>query len=295
MNVGIAVKRSAYDHYIKDGPLEEQFDADDREAIIEGHQEHYETLDDIVGALEEAEHEYDIAYVPDADEEVFEDSEYVVSVGGDGTVLETARYLEDTPLVAVRSTGTSTGALCRFRRDSYEEAVGAIEDPDIEEWTRIDAELDGEEFTALNEVYVGAYPSQKVTDLEYEVGDEEGTHRGSGMVIATPAGRSGWHDNILQSQHMDEDIEIDDPAHTTEELYYIGREPLEPEWAAEGVLAADAEMELFSGMNDNIEGIVSPDGSDGERMREFSRGSTLRVSVSDSPLRMVAAETTDRR
>lgn len=287
MNVGIAVKRSAYDHYIQDGPLEEQFDADDREAILEGHQEHYDTLENVVDALEDAGHTYDIAYVPDSPDDAFGDHEYVVSVGGDGTVLETARYLEDTPLAPLRSTGTSTGALCRFHRDAYEEVVEDLEDPEVEDWTRIDADVDGEEFTALNELYVGAYPSQKVTDLDYEIGDEEGTHRGSGMVIATPAGRSGWHDNILQSQHMDEDLEIDDPSHTVEELYYIGREPLEPHWAAEGVIGRDDTMEISSGMNDNVEGIVSPDGSDGERMREFSRGSTLRVSVSDSPLRVV--------
>lgn len=288
--VGIAIKHSAYDHYIEDGPLDEQFGIEDQESILEGHQEHYETVERIVSGLEDAGYETQISYVPDEDPDALEDPDYAISVGGDQTVMETAAHLDETPLAAVRSTGTSTGGLCQFPRDQYGQVIAELEELSVEDWTRVDGKLDGEAFTALNELYVGAHGSQKVTDVHYDDGTGEDRHRGSGLVIATPAGRSGWYDNILDSQHMGEEIEIESPDPTEERLYYIGREPLSPELAAQGELDGDAEMTVRSRMNDNIDGIVSADGSDGARKTGFRRGEELTITVSETPLRMLVPD-----
>lgn len=131
---------------------------------------------------------------------VNKDTDLVICLGGDGTVLYCARYLQDLgiPILAI-NVGT----------------FGYITEISVEEWQEaIDYFLDGKNtisrrlmirvgvfrkgkkvFTAhgLNEMVVSSSGISKVVSLSLRIGSTEaGFFRSDGMIIATPTGSTGY-------------------------------------------------------------------------------------------------------
>ncbi|WP_319755983.1 NAD(+)/NADH kinase [uncultured Sphaerochaeta sp.] len=131
---------------------------------------------------------------------VNKDTDLVICLGGDGTVLYCARYLQDLgiPILAI-NVGT----------------FGYITEISVEEWQEaIDYFLEGKNtisrrlmirvgvfrkgkkvFTAhgLNEMVVSSSGISKVVSLSLRIGSTEaGFFRSDGMIIATPTGSTGY-------------------------------------------------------------------------------------------------------
>ena len=131
---------------------------------------------------------------------VKKDTDLVICLGGDGTVLYCARYLQDLgiPILAI-NVGT----------------FGYITEISVEEWQEaIDYFLEGKNtisrrlmirvgvfrkgkkvFTAhgLNEMVVSSSGISKVVSLSLRIGSTEaGFFRSDGMIIATPTGSTGY-------------------------------------------------------------------------------------------------------
>ena len=125
---------------------------------------------------------------------LFTREDLVLVVGQDGLVANAAKYLTGQLVVGV-DPGGGTGALARTRPERAAALVRDLargREPRAEEIAMVRAEADdGQELTALNEVFLGDVGHQSARYLLSAPGGRE--HQcSSGVIVATGAGSTGW-------------------------------------------------------------------------------------------------------
>ncbi len=120
----------------------------------------------------------------------------IVAVGGDGTVLDIARHVDATPILAVNSSPSSSyGYFSCATADTLEPMLTRILADGIEpvELTRISLEIDGQRhpYPALNDVLFGNALPAATSRYVLGIGDDEEAQKGSGVWVATAAGSTG--------------------------------------------------------------------------------------------------------
>jgi len=120
----------------------------------------------------------------------------VVVVGGDGTVLDVARWVGSTPVLAVNSSpSTSVGHFCRTVAGGFREVLAAIlaaqETPTP--LARIEVVVDGRTHPhpALNDVLVAHRVPAATSRYILHVGSDQEEQKSSGVWVSTAAGGSG--------------------------------------------------------------------------------------------------------
>jgi len=128
------------------------------------------------------------------------DCDLVVSIGGDGTFLYTARSVGTTPIMGVNL--GEVGFLTVTQPSETVEAVQAelarlreADEPDFQRLPRIHAAGDGVDLTALNEVAVlGERGPGRGIEVEVLVDGERYTEgHADGVLVATPAGSTAYN------------------------------------------------------------------------------------------------------
>jgi len=123
----------------------------------------------------------------------------IVSMGGDGTFLASARAAGSvgTPLLGVNL--GSLGFLTQLRPETLEETLNAIVDGDyqVEERMLLHCRVEGrpklENPYALNDVVIDNGPIARLIDIKLWVnGEELVTYRADGLVLATPTGSTAY-------------------------------------------------------------------------------------------------------
>lgn len=123
----------------------------------------------------------------------------LVSMGGDGTFLASARAVEkqDTPLLGINL--GSLGFLTQFHQKHLEKALDAIVagEYQIEERMLLKAHIAGKKELdnpyALNDVVVDHGPIARLIDINLIVNNEDiVTYKADGLVIATPTGSTAY-------------------------------------------------------------------------------------------------------
>lgn len=120
----------------------------------------------------------------------------VVVVGGDGTVLDVARHVRETPVLAVNSSpSTSVGHFCRTPADGFDAVLAAVlkgvEGP--ASLARIRVVVDGVPHPdpALNDILVAHRVPAATSRYILHVGRESEEQKSSGVWVSTAAGSSG--------------------------------------------------------------------------------------------------------
>ncbi len=127
------------------------------------------------------------------------DGDFVVTVGGDGTILRTAMGMKnpDTPLLGVNM--GRRGFLSEVPPEGIEEALGRIlrEEYEIEEHLKLSSralELSDIFPDALNEVLVASSLPSKTLLVGLYVNDEHITDiQADGVIVSTPAGSTAYN------------------------------------------------------------------------------------------------------
>ncbi|MGH8014739.1 MAG: NAD(+)/NADH kinase [Candidatus Zixiibacteriota bacterium] len=121
----------------------------------------------------------------------------LVSMGGDGTLLSTARIVgsRDTNLLGINL--GSLGFLTQVTLTDMSASLDRIvrNDYEIQERMVLEAQINGkaERLYALNEVVVDNRPLGRMIDIKLEVNREDIlTYRCDGLIIATPTGSTGY-------------------------------------------------------------------------------------------------------
>lgn len=124
-------------------------------------------------------------------------SDYVVVLGGDGTILriaeECARF--DTPIYAI-NIGTK-GFLSEVNKEEFEKIVGDVEGYnyilDKRKFLKVKIKGSSEEFYALNDVVVCQSQCSKVLRAEINVDDTlVDKYTSDGIIVATPTGSTAY-------------------------------------------------------------------------------------------------------
>ncbi|MBV9839319.1 MAG: NAD(+)/NADH kinase [Solirubrobacterales bacterium] len=124
------------------------------------------------------------------------DVDICFALGGDGTILTALRTYAGTgvPIFAVNY--GEVGFLATVDREHAGSGFARAFAGDFEVLSLPGIELYGERGTwlAVNDVSINRQPGKRVADLEYGVGsDDVGRVRCDGVVIATPAGSTGYN------------------------------------------------------------------------------------------------------
>lgn len=255
------------------------------ERAARSNREHYESLNIIKDVLTEKNIPFSRLYMPYTAYEEFKDRDLVICVGGDGTVLNSARYiLDQTPVLTVKSESSSKGALCTINASQFKNMLDNILEGDyaIETRTRIEGTLDNKTDLALNEIAITPYLGPGYVRYEVHFKGIREHLGGSGMIISTGAGSTGWY---KKRPDADQSFSMHDKF-----LRFIAREYDFPEnyskyKLASGMILPGETFEIKS-LNEDGE-VISFDGNKDKRMHRFKVGHVLKVRISDKPLHMI--------
>lgn len=227
----------------------------------------------------------------------FGGGDLVVTLGQDGLVANTAKYVGAQPLVPVNPDPRRfDGVLLPFLA---EEARGAVEATlagraRVREVTLAEAALaDGQRLLAFNDLFVGAR-SHVSARYRIRAGGVEEAQSSSGVLVSTGAGSTGWMSSVFNmargiasfsggSAGGEARMGWDDPR-----LLFAVREPFRSRHSgvsvAAGWIPPGGEVVLESLMPAG--GVIFSDGVESDFL-EFSSGATARVRVASQRARLV--------
>jgi NAD+ kinase len=141
---------------------------------------------------------YRLGGVPgvELDAEVKRDVELCVVLGGDGTILRALQSYAGTNVPVFAINFGEIGFLATVERNDSDAGIERALRGDFEllHLPGIVVELDGERRTAINDIAVHRKVGERVAELAYALdGEEAGSVRCDGLVVATPAGSTGYN------------------------------------------------------------------------------------------------------
>ncbi len=224
----------------------------------------------------------------------FAHDDLVVTIGQDGLVSNTAKYLDGQPVFAINpDPALYDGVLLPFTADEFRPYLNATLKGEIdrERVTLARARSsDGQELLAFNDFFVGAR-SHVSARYEIEVGGRHETQSSSGIIVSTGAGSTGW----LQSVYAGAAGVITALGGTitpppnrgrlpwdTDQLVYSVREPFPSRVTqcslVHGHLSSNEPLRLTSRMPTN--GVIFSDGVEADYLT-FNSGATLEIAPAD--------------
>lgn len=231
---------------------------------------------------------------------VFGPKDVVMTLGQDGLVVNTAKYLNGQPIIAVNPDPERfDGILLPFQISALSQAVNNLlkGSPRIRNITMGKVELnDGQSLFAFNDFFVGAksHISARYT-IKYQGRQER--HSSSGVVISTPAGSTGWMSSLFNmakgiASFKGFNIAIDPTRLDWDErrLIFIVREPFRSKWSGADLVAGEISEQnkiiLESHMAES--GVIFSDGMESDFL-EFNSGTTATIGLADKMTRLVVA------
>jgi NAD kinase len=237
---------------------------------------------------------------------LFGDSDLVITLGPDGLVINTAKYLGHQPLLAFNpDPARMDGVLIPFPVEVAKTIVsdvmmGLYETHRV---TMAKAALnDGQVLYAVNDLFIGA-KSHVSARYRIRFGDEEENHSSSGIIVSTGAGSTGWFRSIVTgaagllkqfdagnvTQKVDKKYRFD---YRADYLCFSVREPFTSRASSAnlvfGRIPKGACLEIISQMPQN--GVIFSDGIENDFLA-FDSGAIARIEVAEKKVELVAAPT----
>jgi NAD kinase len=222
----------------------------------------------------------------------FGDADLVVTVGQDGLVSNTAKYLSGQPILAVNpDPDLYDGVLLPFTTETVGEQLNATlyGRLQVKPITLAMAQLsDGQRLLAFNDFFIGVR-SHVSARYRIEIGDQAENQSSSGIIVSTGAGSTGWLQSVYAgAAGVVEALggRVIPPPNggrfswDTEQLVYSVREPF-PSIATQtsivhGVFTNRTPLRITSQMPTN--GVIFSDGVEADYL-EFNSGSELTVTT----------------
>ena len=221
----------------------------------------------------------------------------VVVVGQDGLVANVAKYVSETPIVAVNPDPSRIdGLLLPFRTAQAVKAVRQVLDgrfPSVKV-TMIEAKLnDGQSMLAFNDLFIGC-SSHVSARYVLEAGGKSEAQSSSGLLVSTGVGSTGWLSSVYNmtcgmAQFLGSQIPLPKPIPwDAQELIWAVREPFKSRTSKVGLVAgriqSDERIVIESLMPEN--GVVFSDGIEADYL-PFTSGSILSIGVSNQRATLV--------
>lgn len=224
----------------------------------------------------------------------FGEADLVITIGPDGLVVNTAKYLDKQPILAINPDPQQIdGVLLPFVLDDFEKALEqSLQNTlPIKPVTMAQASLnDGQHLLGFNDLFVGAQ-SHVSARYELSLGQETELQSSSGIIISTGAGSTGWMRSVFSGAAAvinalggqvippknDGKLDWD-----TDQLMYAVREPFPSKITGAnlvfGTITSEQPMTVISHMSDN--GVIFSDGIESDYLK-FNAGSSVTIGLSD--------------
>ncbi|MEM1578655.1 MAG: NAD(+)/NADH kinase [Archaeoglobaceae archaeon] len=147
-------------------------------------------LDKVVKFLKENNVEVEVFSTPSR---LLEEFDFIVSIGGDGTILSILQEIKRCPPIFGINIG-KIGLLTHATPFNFEEQLReAIQKFEVEKFPRLSCSFEGGEFLALNEVVFFGEERAKLSEIVVRIDSIEVDRiRCDGMIVATQIGSTGY-------------------------------------------------------------------------------------------------------
>ncbi|MCB9421022.1 MAG: hypothetical protein H6667_14565 [Ardenticatenaceae bacterium] len=232
---------------------------------------------------------------------IFSKTDLVVTIGIDGLVVNTAKYLTGQPLIAVNPDPAHIdGILLPFAVPQAAAAVqrtlqGAAV---IKPITMAEARLnDGQRLLAFNDLFIGR---QDHVSARYKIAVGNGRsehHSSSGIIVSTGAGATGWLSSLFNMANgmmagfgSGAGLEPPNMNWDSEQLLYVVREPFISKTSAAGIvcgtITSEAPLRLESAMPEG--GVIFSDGVIADYLA-FNAGTSATIGLARRKTNLVVS------
>jgi NAD kinase len=263
------------------------------------HQAYYGTLDELKNILprDTKQQFIDRSFLPNF---LFGDKDLVITLGPDGLVINTAKYLNDQPIIAINpDMFRIDGILIPFEVEGLKKKLSLILQGHYEVSLISMAHVKlntGEELYGVNDLFIGP---QKQLSFRYNIehnGKQE-NQCSSGLIVSTGAGSTGWFSSIITGSRIiassfDGTVGAPGKKHRfnwdADYLYYCVREPFPSKTSRINLVFGKVTRKtpLFLTSQTPQGAVIFSDGIENDFL-EFNSGSSARISLADKKARLI--------
>ncbi len=202
-NVLVVYKRSMFELYTNQTKADKVTKAyvEAQPGLKESHDIQKKTIETVLAALTKRRIAHKHICRADLGKESLSLYDLVISVGGDGTLLEVSHYVTSTPIFGVNSNPQSSiGFFTAATADTIEDSIVHLDDLPKTKLTRLQIKKNGERLPwfVLNDLLLchanPAGMNRYTLAVDGKTFSRDGTDmlRSSGVLISTAAGSTGW-------------------------------------------------------------------------------------------------------
>ena len=225
---------------------------------------------------------------------LFGEADLVVTLGPDGLVVNTAKYLHGQPIVPVNPDPKIIDGILlpiSLKRLAATLKATALGRARMKRLTMAQARLnDGQELLGVNDLFIGA---QTHVSARYEIaqGRTAERHSSSGVIVSTGVGSTGWLQSIYAGAagvmkalgaHVVLPPDGGRLPWDTDHLVYAVREPFPSKTTAAsmvfGIITRESPLRLASHMASD--GVIFSDGIEADYL-PFNRGTHAEIGLAD--------------
>ncbi len=233
---------------------------------------------------------------------LFGDNDLIITLGVDGLVVNTAKYLNGQPILAVNpDPSTIDGVLLPYPVKWIEDTIKRVLNNEYrtKSITMAKAVLnDGQSLYGFNDLFIGqkSHTSARY-NIQYDNQSEH--HISSGIIITTGAGSTGWFKSIINAS-VRISTQYKDPSHETIDildtgfdwssnfLYFSVREPF-PSKSSQadlvfGKITPSIRLTIESEMPEN--GVIFSDGVETDYIN-FNSGSIAEIKLAEKETMLI--------
>jgi NAD kinase len=230
---------------------------------------------------------------------LFTEQDVIVTLGQDGLVANTAKYVRGQPVIAVNPDPKRfDGIILPFAPGALRVALGdtLAGRAQIRSITMAEARLkDGQRLLGFNDLFIGAasHVSARYRIAYGEAAEEQSS---SGIVVSTGAGSTGWLSSIFNEasgivSFLGGRSFTPAPMRWEEDsLMFVVREPFRSRHSQAGIVAGllqrGAPLALESQMPSG--GVIFSDGVEADRL-DFNSGATAAIGIAPEKANLVTA------
>ncbi|MBI9043600.1 MAG: hypothetical protein JEZ06_03895 [Anaerolineaceae bacterium] len=225
---------------------------------------------------------------------LFSDKDVVVTIGIDGLVVNTAKYLDGQPIIAVNPDPQNIdGILLPFNVSQGVKAVQRTMEGkhNFQPISMAQATLqDGQSLLAFNDLFIGV---NNHTSARYQItsGRRSENQSSSGIIISTGAGFTGWlssfinmTNGLLKFSGDEETAPLSYPQlpWDTDKLFFIVREPFISKTSRASIVCGyiDSQNELILESHTPSDGVIFSDGIASDFLA-FNSGSIVKIKTAN--------------
>ncbi|TGK20983.1 NAD+ kinase [Leptospira fluminis] len=229
---------------------------------------------------------------------LFGPNDLVVTLGQDGLVVNTAKYLNGQPILAFNpDPDRFDGILLPFLPNQASDIMRSVFNGKIvtQKISMAEAGLtDGQKLYAFNDLFVGP---KSHTSARYTLTHGKKSERqiSSGLIVSTPAGSTGWISSLFNMasgiSHFSGNKKIKTPERIPwqeRKLLFMVREPFKSKWSGAELVAGTVKegdhILLESHMPEN--GTIFSDGMEADFL-EFNSGATARIQLAKKTTELI--------